>query len=221
MSAIKICGLTIVEDAVAAAEAGATHLGIVFHKQSSRYVSLRRARTLIREVRCRGHACDWIGVFVDQPAGRILRIADQLGLNGVQLHGSEPTAAAESLLQHGLFVVRAFRVSQTSERKAPIAQPASAYLLDSYDPDRFGGTGRSFDWSMVPELQLDRPILLAGGLAPENVAAAIRIVRPWGVDVSSGVEIAPGKKSADKMCRFVAAARAALQREERHDASPL
>jgi len=214
MSAIKICGLTTIEDAHLAAKLGATHLGLVFHKPSARCVGLKCARRLVHEIRLRGHPCQWIGVFVDQPVDQVRRVAAQIGLDGVQLHGSELAEVSQALLGDGLFVLRAFRVSQAPDPGAMAALPASAYLLDGYDPDQIGGTGRSFDWALASDLRLDRPLVLAGGLTPENVSSAVRIAHPWGVDVSSGVEIAPGKKDPKKLRCFIDAATSALQREE-------
>lgn len=221
MTGIKICGLTIVEDAIAAAEAGATHLGIVFYGPSPRFVPPDRAAPLVREVRRRGLPCSWIGVFVDEPVDRVRRIAAALRLDGVQFHGNEPSTVAESLLGDGLFVIKALRIARRSDLEGMAGCPASAILLDTYVAGQPGGTGQSFDWTMARTLRSDRPILLSGGLTPENVASAIRIVRPWGVDVSSGVEDASGKKDAEKMRRFVAAAKESLDRGEERNEQPI
>ena len=212
MSAIKICGLTTPGDAVAAAEAGADLLGFVFHEPSPRSVSSDRAAELIRQVRGSGFSPRCIGVFVDCSVDWIRRVADTAGLNGVQLHGEEAPEDVDRLGRDGLFVIKAFRIGHQREVEGIAGYSASAYLLDTYVPGRHGGTGRLFDWSLAVRVAKERPILLAGGLTPENVASAICAVRPWGVDVSSGVESAPGRKDRDKVRRFIAVARAAMGR---------
>ncbi|MFH1680051.1 MAG: phosphoribosylanthranilate isomerase [Candidatus Eisenbacteria bacterium] len=206
MRLVKVCGLTREEDVESVAEAGADLAGFVF-APSPRRVSPRRAAELKRVLD--GTSVRAVGVFREEEPGRIRRIAEEAGLDLVQLHGEAPAENAGAL---GVPAIRALRVS--GNRLVGLADdPIAAYfLLDTFDPDRAGGTGRPFDWGAVRALPLPRPFLLAGGLRPENVGEAIAALRPDGVDVSSGVEEAPGVKSAVEVRRFVLAARAAWEK---------
>lgn len=203
MSTIKICGLTRADDARAAADLGADLLGLVFHRSSPRFVSPEDGARLTKAVSAR-----WIGVFVDAPSDKILRIADAIGLYGVQLHGDEPPSIIAPLRQAGLFVIRAHRIARGGDLRAMEGFDADADLLDTFDPKQHGGTGRTFDWRLAAGVARERRVLLAGGLDAENVRNAIRTVRPWGIDVSSGVESGPGHKDPKKVARFIDAARA-------------
>ena len=205
MNTIKICGLTRAKDARTAADLGADFLGLVFHRPSLRFVSPDDAARLTSAVPAR-----WIGVFVDAPSDEILRIAGATGLHGAQLHGDEPPAMVDRLRRAGLLVIRAHRIAGADDLKAMNGFDADADLLDTFDPGRRGGTGRTFDWRFAADAARTRRVLLAGGLDAENVGDAIRTVRPWGVDVSSGVESGPGHKDPEKMSRFIDAARAAF-----------
>lgn len=210
MVRIKICGITRPEDAALAAEAGADAVGLVFAK-SPRQVSTRQARDIVAALPPFVSA---VGVFVNARPTTILRIVETVGLSEVQLHGDEPPAFLAHL--EGLRAIKALRV-RTREFLTQVHDFAGAgvggILLDAYTPRARGGAGRPFDWDLVVQAReagaLDAcpPIVLAGGLSPQNVRAAIRAVRPWGVDVSSGVEHAPGIKNEELMERFVAAAR--------------
>ena len=204
MNAIKICGLTRANDARTAVDLGADLLGLVFHRPSPRSISPTEAIRLTKTV-----TASWVGVFVDTPIDRILRIADTAGLYGVQLHGAEPGDSVSRLRRAGLFVIRAHRIAR-AEDLPPADSEADADLLDAFDPTQPGGTGKAFDWRLAIDMTHERRILLAGGLDARNVAAAIGTVRPWGVDVSTGVESSPGHKDPEKMARFVASARAAF-----------
>ncbi len=210
MSPIKICGLTRVDDALVAAEAGADFLGIIFHAPSPRAMRPAEASSLIHETKQRAPSAKWVGVFVDAPLERVRRIVDTAKLDGVQLHGDEPPEAVEQLVRAGLFVIKAFRVAARNDLAKLDDYSPSAFLLDTYAPDRHGGTGQAFDWSIALDAATQHRILLAGGLTPENVASAVEAIHPWGVDVSSGVESAPGRKDVEKMRAFIAAARHAL-----------
>ncbi len=212
MSTIKICGLTCVDDAQAASTSGADLLGLVFHRPSPRFVEPNEASRLTEAVAAR-----WIGVFVDTDPEEILRIADAADLHGVQLHGGGSAAAVERLHRAGLHVIVAHRVSRQEDLATVGRSGADVDLLDTFDPDRPGGTGRSFDWRLAADVSRTHRVLLAGGLTPENVGRAIRTIRPWGVDVSSGVESVPGCKDPDKVRRFVDAARTAFGREGDRD----
>ena len=215
MSVIKICGLTHIEDATLSAECGADLLGLIFHRASARFVDPEEAAALVRAVQA--PSVRWIGVFVDEKPDDILRSARTIGLQGVQLHGKEPPNVVDRLRGEGLFVIKAHRVSGSVDLARLDAFEADAHLLDAYAAEAAGGTGRTFDWSLAGDASTDRRVLLAGGLTPDNVAEAIRSVRPWGVDVSSGVEAAPGRKDSEKIRRFIAAARAAFDRGEGQD----
>ena len=213
MFQIKICGITRVCDAVAAADAGADAIGVNFFARSSRYVSPLDALPLVDAVAGRALT---VGVFVNTPAEEIAKIADQLKLDAVQLHGDEPASILRALPRRR--VIKAFRVGP--EVLAPLrawfddamrgALYAESVLIDCCRPGEYGGTGQVADWSAAaaysrtPNLP---PLVLAGGLRPENVAEAIVQVRPTGVDTAGGVETAPGVKCPALITAFVAAAR--------------
>ena len=207
MTYVKICGITNLEDALRAAALGADLLGFVFHPPSPRCVTPEMAREISAAVRREAPSIRTVGVFVDLPPETVRAIAAQCGLDCVQLHGSEPPAAAAYLTDAGFEVFKAFRVRDGSELNGLDRYRVAAYLLDAYSPAHPGGTGRTFDWDLAARATEHGRIILAGGLTPDNVAAAIRAVRPWGVDVSTGVEAAPGRKDHSKLERFIAAVR--------------
>ena len=217
MSAIKICGLTRVEDAVVASESGADFLGLVFHRSSSRYIETSAAASLVKVLKDRDSSARWIGVFVDKSPDEVRRIVDAVGLDGVQLHGDEKPEAVERLRRDGLFVIKGHRISGSEDLAKLDAFEVDVHLLDTHVPGSPGGTGRTFDWSLAARISGEHHILLAGGLTADNVAEAIGMVNPWGVDVSSGVESAPGAKDLDKIRRFIAIARDALALEGGRD----
>ncbi len=199
---IKICGLTRVADVVAAVESGADLVGLMFHPASPRAVTLERAaeisRALPREVMR-------VGVFVNPEAEAVTQAIAACGLTMLQFHGEE---SPEFCLQFGLMSMKAFRVRDAASLAELPRFPTAAWLLDAWSPAAHGGTGERFNWDLaVRARELGRPIFLAGGLTPANVADAVRQVRPFGVDVSSGVESAPGLKDAAKMRAFIAAAK--------------
>ena len=197
---VKICGITNLPDARAAADAGADVLGFVFYERSSRFVSLESAAEIIREL---PPFMIKAGVFVNAPEDFVLRAVRDCGLNLLQFHGDE---TPDYCLQFGLMSMKAFRVRDASSLEAVRSYPTDAWLLDAYNPDKLGGTGATFNWDLAVEAQkFGRPIILAGGLTPENVAEAVVTVRPYAVDVSSGVESAPGKKAAGLVRAFVTA----------------
>jgi phosphoribosylanthranilate isomerase len=219
MFRIKICGVTNVEDAVAAAEAGAEAVGLNFYLGTPRCVPRERAMdiaaSLPREV-------VRVGVFVNAPLDELLETREAVGLDYLQLHGDEPPELLLELKLAGAFCLRAFRCG--AEGLAPITQYLEAcrtidalpeaVLIDAHAPGQFGGTGKTVDWPMLHPLEgwiLRRPLLLAGGLNPDNVAEAIKEARPWGVDTASGVEASPGRKDADRVRRFISSALAALE----------
>ena len=197
---VKICGITRERDAQLAAELGAAAIGLVFWPGSPRRVSRSQARTIAASLPA-GVAP--VGVFVNQPLLDVLRIADEVGLGGVQLHGEEPLEYTRGILQP---VIKAVGVADGFDPRVLDAWPAEiTVLLDVHDPVRRGGTGRTIDWAAAAAAASRRPVLLAGGLGPENVAAAVREVHPYGVDVSSGVEASPGIKDERRLRALFAA----------------
>lgn len=204
MMRVKICGITRPEDALAAAAAGADAIGLVF-AESPRQVTVEQAAAILRVL---PPFVTPVALFVDATADAVREVCGPLGIRTVQLHGDEPPAVAEALADCCL--VKAFRIGSAADIAAVAGYPAAAYLLDSRVAGRSGGTGTAFDWQLLRGVAWDKPVILAGGLNPGNVAQAVRKVRPYAVDTSSGVESAPGIKDAAKVQAFVAAARRAL-----------
>lgn len=180
---VKICGITRVEDALSAAHAGADAIGLVFHEPSSRHVSIEQAARILAELPPFVSA---VGLFVDAPAERVREVMARVPLDILQFHGGE---APDYCASFGRRYIKAIPMRDEVDLPALSRDyvHASALLVDAYSPDMAGGTGQIFDWQRLPA-SLDVPLILAGGLNPDNVAAAVRQVRPWGVDVSGGVE---------------------------------
>ena len=197
---IKICGLTDPLEAKAAAEAGANAIGMVFAK-SPRKIDPDRAREIIQVL---PPMVQTVGVFVNQSPEEIKAVIDYCGLDLVQLHGEETPETCKYLAPR---VIKAWRIRTMADIQdlIPYQGVVRAFLLDAWSPKAHGGTGETFDWSIAIEAKnvLSRPVILAGGLNPENVAQAVKQVRPWGVDVSSGVETAPGKKDLHMVADFI------------------
>ena len=201
---IKICGVTTLEDALAAVEAGADAIGFNFYRPSPRYVEPPRAREIVERLR---EKILTVGVFVNEetPAS-VEEIARESGVGAVQLHGDESPEFCESLAARR--VIKALRAGPGFSPADASAYPTEAIQLDAFCASARGGTGRTFDWELARSTRALVPkLFLAGGLTPENVAGAIRHVRPYGVDACSGVESRPGRKSFERMRAFVAAAR--------------
>jgi len=187
---VKICGITRLADAKAAIAAGASAIGFVFWPDSPRVIDPYRARDIARHV---PPFVTTVGVFVNQPAAQVNAIASLVGLGAVQLHGDEDPQFASGMKRP---VLKA--VGPTSHR--PMLWPRHVMLLvDAHDPIRRGGTGRAADWAFAASIARERPIVLAGGLTADNVAEAVGRVRPFGIDVSSGVESAPGVKDQGRL----------------------
>ncbi len=204
MVKVKICGITTLEDALTAIEAGADALGFVFYSASPRHVSTEQAADIIRKL---PPFVQTVGLFVDEKMTVVNAIADHCRLDVIQLHGEETPAYCESVNRR---VIKAFRVKDISTLNLLVPYHVSGYLLDAWSPDAHGGTGQVFNWDIAAEAVLGgRNIILAGGLTPENITESIRQVHPYGVDVSSGVEYAPGRKDAFKVRRFVELAKQA------------
>ncbi len=203
---VKICGITRPSDGVDAVLAGAHAVGLVFYERSKRAVSVERAIEICQAL---PPLTQIVGLFVNAGTESVQRTLDQVPLNLLQFHGDE---SAEYCTQFGhpwIKALPALPVADLTQRMEDYAA-ARGILLDSAAAGQFGGTGEAFDWQVLPQ-SLPQPIVLAGGLDPANVEQAVRIVRPTAVDVSSGVESAPGIKDKDKIQRFVANAMAAAQ----------
>ncbi len=201
---VKICGITNSADAQAAVEAGADALGFIFYEKSPRYVTHQQAAEIARQVPA---FIMRVGLFVNAEEDFILRAIGECGLTILQFHGDEPP---EFCTQFGLMSMKAFRMHGPETLEELPKYHTDAYLLDAYSSTMLGGTGEKFNWDLAVEAQkFGKPIFLAGGLTPQNVAEAVRKVHPFGVDVSSGVESAPGKKDHAKVKAFIAAVRGA------------
>ena len=199
---VKVCGITNAPDAVAAVEAGADALGFMFYESSPRHVLIRQAAEIIREL---PPFIMKVGVFVDAEEDTVMRAIGDCGLTMLRFHGAE---SPEYCGQFGLMSMKAFRVRDAKSLEALQNYPTEAWLLDAFVADKLGGTGEKFNWDLAIEAKkLGRPIFLAGGLTSANVAEAVRLVQPFAVDVSSGVEAAPGKKDHGKVREFIAAAK--------------
>jgi phosphoribosylanthranilate isomerase len=198
----KICGITRIEDALAAVEAGADAIGLVFYGKSPRAVSIEQAAAILQAL---PPFVTSVGLFVDMPHDELQQLLQRLPLDLLQFHGDESPADCEG---HGRPYIKALRVRPGEDVSAAMAPYAGArgILLDTFVEGVPGGTGASFDWSLVPE-NAAKPIILAGGLDAGNVATAIRQVRPYAVDVSGGVEAGKGIKDAGKIRAFVRAVR--------------
>jgi phosphoribosylanthranilate isomerase len=219
MTWIKICGITNLEDALAAADAGADALGFVFYKQSPRNIDPEKAREIVAQL---PPEVEKVGVFVgDQSPQQILEVAERAELTALQLHVGFPFASGDKAgfdcgdrkvylaLPADLFLEAGAEWKSANQPSSAI----SAILLDSGTSQQPGGTGKSFDWQkaalLVEAMTRTTNVVVAGGLNPVNVAEAIRILQPWGVDVASGVEAAPGKKDLQQLQAFIAAVRRA------------
>jgi len=198
---VKICGITSVADALAAVDAGSDALGFMFYAPSPRNVSLGAAAEIIRQL---PPFVAKVGVFVNPAEDEVRRAIEECGLDTLQFHGEE---TPEFCRRFSLKTMKAFRVRDAESLEQTQPYTNEAWLLDSYVAGQLGGTGARFNWDLATEAARRHTVLLAGGLTPENAAEAVRKVRPYGLDVSSGVESAPGKKDAAKVRAFIAAAK--------------
>ena len=202
MTRVKICGITNLEDALAAVEAGADLLGFNFYKRSPRYVTAEVARGIIEML---PESVASVGVFVNEPEPEAVeRIAREARVSAAQLHGDETPEFCSRI--RGLLTIKALRVGPGYDAARAAEFGTDAVLLDAFVKGEWGGTGHTFDWTLARRTRESVPkLFLAGGLTPENVAAAVEAVNPYAVDVCSGVEISPGRKSFRLMRRFVEA----------------
>jgi phosphoribosylanthranilate isomerase len=201
MVRVKICGITTLDDALMAVAAGADALGFVFYDKSPRNISPVQAAAIIATL---PPFVQTVGLFVNEETERINWTAAYCGLDLVQLHGDE---TPEDCLEVNHRVIKAFRMKSIVSIEPLQSFQVAGYLLDAWCPDSYGGTGLTFNWEMAAAARQYGRIILAGGLTPENVVEAIRQVEPYAVDVSSGVESAPGKKDREKVRRFIAMAK--------------
>ena len=197
MTLVKICGITNVKDALMAVTAGADAIGLVF-AASPRRVSVEQAAEITTAV---GPWVSTVGVFVNESADNIRRIAAKCRLNAVQLHGDEDAAVAKAL--EGYKIIKAFRIGAASDLKGINNFPADAFLFDSKVSGKFGGSGQTFDWKMIKENKISKPFIISGGLNPKNVAGAVKTLNPYGVEASSGVEKSPGQKDGKLLKEFI------------------
>ena len=205
---IKICGITNVQDGLTAVSLKTDMLGFNFYPRSKRYITPAACAELIAELEARGAHATWVGVFVNSPIEEVREIVAQCGLHLAQLHGDEPPSMLTEL---GDVAFRAIRPASAAEAERQIAtlphRPPPAFLIDAYHPSEYSGSGAVGDWDLAKSIAARTSILLAGGLTAENVKTAVSQVNPWGVDVASGVESAPGIKDAAKMKSFIRQAR--------------
>ncbi|MFA5411101.1 MAG: phosphoribosylanthranilate isomerase [Candidatus Omnitrophota bacterium] len=202
MVKIKICGITNLEDAKAAVSAGCAALGFVFYKKSPRYIAPKKAQEIIRRLTKRVIK---VGVFVNQEERAIKEIAGLCSLDMLQFHGNESQAFCRKF--RGYKVIKAFRVKDKINSREILKYKTFAYLFDTFVPSKAGGTGRKFDWKLIERSKINRPVFLSGGLNVKNVKQAIKAAHPQWVDVSSSVEIKPGRKDQPKVRAFIKAAR--------------
>jgi phosphoribosylanthranilate isomerase len=200
---VKICGVTNLDDARRAVDLGAWAIGLIFHPGSPRRCRADDAAAITAALRRR---VEIAGVFVNAPLDDVAHRADDLGLSLLQLHGDEgPAYCAEAARRTGCRVIKAARVRTRGDIDALEPFHTDFHLVDSHAPGLPGGTGETFDWSLLRARRTDTPLFLSGGLRPENVGEAIAAVRPFAVDVASGVEAEPGRKDHDKLEAFFAA----------------
>jgi phosphoribosylanthranilate isomerase len=200
MTLVKICGITNLEDAMAAVDAGADALGFNFYPRSPRYISPVAAREITNHV---PDSILKVGVFVNEGLQSVLKILTEAGLSAAQLHGDESPEYCRRLA--GIYVIKAFGAKNNLDLKA---YHVNAIMLDTKDDVLRGGTGRVFDWSIAQRANASTPkLFLAGGLSPENVAAAITTVRPYAVDACSSLEESPGVKNHERVRAFINAVR--------------
>ncbi len=216
MTNVKICGVTNLSDAVVAARAGADLLGFIFYKPSPRYVAPETVKAIVAGLKSEGlkETLRCVGVFVNEPLETVSHTLEFCPLDAVQLHGDEPPTFVQHFNGLAYKAIRppsAEAAEQLIQTYQPLFPPPAAsappplpcLLLDAYHPHLYGGTGRVTDWTIAANVARRYPTMLAGSLTPDNVAEAIAIVRPWGVDVSSGVEAEKGKKDHGKVKVFI------------------
>ncbi|MBA3913309.1 MAG: phosphoribosylanthranilate isomerase [Acidobacteriales bacterium] len=207
LTRVKVCGITRLEDALAAMDLGAWALGFNFYPKSPRYVSVGRAKLIIGQVR---RTAMTVGVFVNPSLADVHEVSAATGITAIQLHGDESGDFCADLAP--LTVIKALRLSTAADLEGIERYGRADYILmDAAVPGEYGGTGQLSDWDLVVQAGMKRRLILAGGLTADNVGAACSIAKPFAVDVASGVEESPGKKSLKKMSAFFASARSACE----------
>lgn len=201
MTRVKVCGITNLDDARLAAELGVDMLGFIFYAKSPRAITPEMAEKI-----CRSVTAEKVGVFVNETEVAIREVVERCGLDAIQFHGEELPSFCR---QFAVKKIKAIRVENEASLRMASDYDVDALLLDTYTAGQRGGTGETFDWSLaVRAKEIGLPVILSGGLNPSNVAEAIRQVRPYAVDVASGIEQYPGKKNTEKMRRFIEIAKA-------------
>ena len=207
MTRVKTCGITNTEDAARAAELGAWALGMIFTEQSPRSCPVPVAEEIAAELR---RKLELAGVFVNAPLDEVARVADRVGLSLLQLHGDEgPAYCREAARRTGCKVMKAVRVKDAAQVHALRSFDTDFHLLDAYVPGTRGGTGESFNWELARKHEGPVPVVLSGGLTPENVGEAVAVARPFAADTASGTEAEPGRKDPAKLKAFFGAVEAA------------
>ena len=194
---VKVCGMTSLKDALVAVEGGADAVGFIFYKKSPRSVTMKTVREIVLEL---PPFVDTVGVFVDETAEQINKIADYCNLDIIQLHGDESPTFCKKIRRK---VIKAFRIKDMQSVKKLSSFQVSGFLLDTFSENLHGGTGKVFDWNLALPAKKFGPVIMAGGLTPNNVQQAVRQIRPYGVDVCSGVESEPGIKDHKKVRAFL------------------
>jgi phosphoribosylanthranilate isomerase len=197
LTKIKICGITNLEDALFAAFSGADALGFIFYTKSPRFIKIKEAKRIISKL---PPFISKVGVFVDEKLSKIEKIYEECRLSAVQLHGDETPLFCRKIKYP---VIKSFRVKDKNSLDILPKYKVNAFLLDTFHQEKLGGTGEKFDWSLAKKAKKIGPIILAGGLNPKNISEAIRTVKPYAVDVSSGVEKSPGIKDKQKLRDFI------------------
>ncbi len=195
---VKICGITNLKDALAAVQYGANALGFIFYKKSPRYISPVKAKNIIKQL---PPFVSTIGVFVNSSKKEIEIICRTAGISVIQLHGDEPVSFGKHFNEYK--VIRAFRVKDDFNLKSVSSFVCDAYLFDAYQATSYGGSGKTFSWEIIKNKKFSKSVVLSGGLTPYNVVKAIQTVKPYAVDVSSGVEQSPGVKDYPLLKRFM------------------
>lgn len=203
MVKIKICGITNKKDAIAASELMPDMMGFVFYNKSKRYVEPKTVRDIANEL---PSSIIKVGVFVDLERDKVLEIAKECPLDMLQFHGDETPGYCAGFGE-SYKIIKAFRIKDGTSLKRVNDYSVDYYLLDAYSHEEKGGTGKNFDWKIIEGFEFLRPVILSGGLTPDNVHDAIERLSPYGVDVSSGVEMSPGRKDAGLMKKFMENAR--------------
>jgi phosphoribosylanthranilate isomerase len=197
---IKICGITTVNQAKQIAAMEVNALGFILYKKSPRYIAPTKVKEILQRL---SPLIKSVGVFVDEPIEKISNIYQTSGLDTVQLSGGETPEYCQELSQRGVSWIKSFRIKNDVDEEELERYGREYILLDAWSADEFGGTGKTFDWKLIENLQQKFKIILAGGINPNNVAKAVRLLEPYAIDVSSGVETSPGVKSLDKIEQLI------------------